>query len=305
MPGATPVPVDPAKGYYLKSLGNGVYWVTDGLYQMMFLTTGRGVIVVDAPPSLGGARILKAIAEVTKEKVTHLVYSHFHADHIAGAGALGLSATAKVISHQITADRLARTDRPAPFGVFAGGSTVPAPTITFKNRYVLRVGNQELWLEDKGDAHCPGNVFIYAPRQKILMVVDLVFPGWAPFEFLAVSEFIPDYIAGVRTVLTYDFNTLIGGHFGRLGKRQDAETLLEYLTDLQNNAIKGLQSVDFVGVGLEIGFANTNRLISTYLDRVNDICVSLTVPKWVSRLQSADIQAASHCRRVVESIRID
>ena len=45
----------------------------------------EGVIVVDAPPSIG-ENILAAIAEVTDEPITHVIYSHSHADHIGAAG---------------------------------------------------------------------------------------------------------------------------------------------------------------------------------------------------------------------------
>ena len=49
----------------LDEIPDGVYWLTDGHYQMMFVLTGDGVIAVDAPPSLG-ENILAAIAEVTE-----------------------------------------------------------------------------------------------------------------------------------------------------------------------------------------------------------------------------------------------
>ena len=50
----------------------------------MFLVTGEGVIVVDAPPSIG-VKINDATAEVTNEPVKYLVYSHAHKDHMGGA----------------------------------------------------------------------------------------------------------------------------------------------------------------------------------------------------------------------------
>jgi hypothetical protein len=39
------------KGYVVEEVKDGLYWVTEGAYTAMFLTTGKGVIVVDAPPS--------------------------------------------------------------------------------------------------------------------------------------------------------------------------------------------------------------------------------------------------------------
>ena len=58
----------------VREINNGLYWVTDGTYQVMFLTTGKGVIAVDAPPNLG-PKYLKAI-EVkpsAREVVHHIL----------------------------------------------------------------------------------------------------------------------------------------------------------------------------------------------------------------------------------------
>ncbi len=50
------VPQD--KGYLVEEIRGGLYWVTEGAYQVMFLTTGEGVIVVDTPPSIAGKMLL-------------------------------------------------------------------------------------------------------------------------------------------------------------------------------------------------------------------------------------------------------
>jgi glyoxylase-like metal-dependent hydrolase (beta-lactamase superfamily II) len=75
------------KGYRTQALGDGLYVITDGAYQSMFLTYDKGVVVVDAPPSYS-SRIRKAIA---------------HADHIGGARALG--GTPIIIAHTETNPR--------------------------------------------------------------------------------------------------------------------------------------------------------------------------------------------------------
>ena len=36
--------IDPANGYHVEEIRDGLYWVTDGIYQVMFLTTGEWVI---------------------------------------------------------------------------------------------------------------------------------------------------------------------------------------------------------------------------------------------------------------------
>ena len=76
--------VTDGKDYDLKEVKDDVYVVSSTGYNAMFLVTGEGVIVIDAPPSIGD-KIFKAISEVTNETITHLIYSHSHKDHIGAA----------------------------------------------------------------------------------------------------------------------------------------------------------------------------------------------------------------------------
>ena len=294
-------PAIPEKGYLVQELGDNLYWVTEGTYHMMFLTTGEGVIVIDAPPSIG-ENILKAIAETTNEPITHVIYSHSHADHIAAASMYPENAI--YIAHEETALRLAQ-NRPFKFGLFVGGSDVPNPTVTFSDTYTLTVGTQTLELEYKGPAHRPGNIFIYAPKQKVLMFIDVIFPGWTPFKWLAVAEDVPAFIEAHDWILSYDFDTLVSGHIGRLGTREDVETQKEYILDTQANAATALQTVDFNAIANEVGFSNPWLLFDTYLDAVGKECTRLTEAKWINRLGAVDVFTKSHCDKLAESLRID
>jgi glyoxylase-like metal-dependent hydrolase (beta-lactamase superfamily II) len=79
--------VDPQKGYAVRELKPNVYLITNGGYQALFITTGSGVTLFDAPPSFA-SHIGQAVADVTSEPIVRLVYSHMHVDHIGGAGLL-------------------------------------------------------------------------------------------------------------------------------------------------------------------------------------------------------------------------
>src|ERR1700755_356043 len=79
------------QGYYVGRVERNLYWVTDGVYQSALLATPDGVVLFDAPPSIG-PNLRRAVDEIAaaegvRNTVTHLVYSHHHADH-AGAAAL-------------------------------------------------------------------------------------------------------------------------------------------------------------------------------------------------------------------------
>jgi hypothetical protein len=68
-PGYAPIPLSalgPAlndQGYYVGRVERNLYWVTDGVYQSAFLTTGDGVVVFDAPPSIGH-NLRRAVDEI-------------------------------------------------------------------------------------------------------------------------------------------------------------------------------------------------------------------------------------------------
>ena len=59
LPDYAPVPrsaLGPAlneQGYYVGRVERNLYWVTDGTYQSAFLTTRDGVVLFDAPPTIG------------------------------------------------------------------------------------------------------------------------------------------------------------------------------------------------------------------------------------------------------------
>jgi len=298
-------PAIPDKGYLVEEIKDGLYWVTEGIYQVMFLTTGEGVIVVDAPPNIG-ENILKAIAEVTEEPITHVIYSHSHADHIAAASMFPNDVV--IIAHEKTASQLTSAidpDRSYAFGLFIGGSTVPLPTVTFSDTYTLKVGSQTLELEYRGPNHEPGNIFIYAPKQKVLMLVDVIFPGWVPFMDLALTEDTLAYVQALDDVLSFDFDTIISGHLTRSGTREDVEIQREYVLDVQANAAQALQTVDFSAIAQETGFENPWLLFDTYLSTVAQECTDLTLPKWTDRLGGADVFSFSHCFKFLHSLRID
>ena len=297
------------KGYLIEDMGDGLYVVSDGLYQMMFLTTGEGVIVVDAPPNMG-QNILAAIAEVTDEPITHVVYSHAHADHIGSAGIFPADAT--YIAHAATAETLAQNGaddsaREMPFAMFVGGGPVPIPTETFEDSYTLEVGNQVLELDYLGPNHAPGNIFIYAPDHGVLMLVDIIYPGWTPFKDLGLAQDIPGYLTAHEQALDYDFDSFVGGHVTRVGTGEDVQTQIAYIQDIRANAVQALQTVDFMAVAQEVnfGYGDFWVLFDAYLGAVAQTCADLTLEEWGGQLGGVETVTESHCFKMMDSLRLD
>jgi glyoxylase-like metal-dependent hydrolase (beta-lactamase superfamily II) len=284
--------VDPAKGYRLQDLGGGLYMVTDNAYQSMFLVYDRGVVVVDAPPPYA-AHIPRAIAEVSNKPITHIVYSHSHSDHIGGAKSLGGHPV--IIAQDETLRLLKRAADP----------NRPLPTVTFADKYTLRVGNKVLELSYHGNAHEPGNIFIYAPARRVLMVVDVVFPGWMPWRRFALAQDIPGYFAQVEEIRKMDWETLVGGHVARTGTHADVDVQSEFNGDVKQAASAALASTK-LGEGLNpLDRANPWAGFDNYIDRVAAQCVTTLTPKWSSRLAGFDVYVWDQCYAMEQSLRIE
>lgn len=296
--------LDPETGIHVGELGDGLYWITEGLYQVMFATTGEGVIVVDAPPNIGGERIVAGIASVTDEPITHVIYSHTHADHIGAAGAYPADAT--YIAHAETAAQLEQSLQNEFWGAFVGGGPVPLPTETFEDSMTLEVGSQVLELSTPSVmSHEPGNIFVYAPDQNVLLHIDVVFPGWSPFKDLAQAEDVPGYLAVHDEILAFGADSIVTGHMGRLGTNADVELNQEYMGAIATAAADVLQSTDPNAIGAVTGFANPWLFFDTYLDELTAACEAVVVPQWTDRLAGADIFTADHCYKMYMSLRID
>lgn len=287
---APPIPQD--TGVLSSQIAPGVYVVTDGLYQAMFVIGSDGVTVVDAPPTIG-ARLPAAIRAATALPVRRFVYTHSHIDHV---GAADLFADVeRIASAEVTAKlaRLRDPHRPVPDRSVAGTSE------TFD------LGGLRMVLDVHGNHHEPGNLYVHLPERKVLMVVDVVFPGWVPFTNLAMAEDVQGFIDAHRTLLGYDFDTFVGGHLDRAGSRADVEIAQRYVDDLIAAAREGQRTTDFGQVAGEIGFANRWLLVRTYMDRVADTCAAIMVPRWRERLAGADVSTPGHCWIMQEHLNIN
>jgi glyoxylase-like metal-dependent hydrolase (beta-lactamase superfamily II) len=295
----------PASGYYVESFGQGTYMVTDGSYQSLFLVSTAGVIVVDCPPTTG-TKLLYAIGNVTSLPITHLIYSHSHADHIGGAIILTTHNPKLItIAHADTKELLAQTNDP----------NRPLPAKTFKETYTLSHGNQTLNLAYKGEAHLRGNIFIHAPAAKVLMLVDIVFPGWTPFSQLGEVVNVPGFIAAHDQILAYDFLHFVGGHLDRSGTRADVLVQQEYVHDLFDNCARVINltatadpvlgAAAIFGPVLKANPGNSWASFKAYLDITGKECADRTNKKWLGRLAAADVFQFDNAVTMVESLRID
>jgi glyoxylase-like metal-dependent hydrolase (beta-lactamase superfamily II) len=287
------------QGYYVGRVERNLYWVTDGTYQSAFLTTSDGVVVLDAPPTIGH-NIQRAVDEIAaangvSNKVTHLIYSHHHADHADHAGASSLfDGNVARIGHEETRKLLLRDDDPAR----------PAPEETFQDRRSLEIGGERVELAWHGTNHSPDNIFIHLPDHDTLMLVDIVNPGWAPVYQSNLTEDVPRYVQAPATALSYPWKHFIGGHMGRLGTREDLTVHRQYMDDVAASSGAALDTVDPTPYFVRYG-ENTWAALRGYLDAITSAAAAPVIEKYTGVLAAADVFTASTTFHVMQSIRLD
>lgn len=267
----------PGKGYLVDELGAGLYGIRNGIDQSLFLVGGGEVVAIDAPEAFG-EKVLAAIAEVTSRPVTHVIYSHAHADHIGAAHLF--PSTAIVIAHEETAALLRRADdprRPVPTRTLAGPSTR------------LQIGGHDLVLDYHGVNHLPGNLFIHLPQHRLLALVDIVIPRWAPFFRLDTARDIPGFRAAIDQILGYDFDTFFAGHMGWYGTRDDVIETREWTEDLHRAATAAVRDVDYADAIRHVDPDNGYAQLGAYYDALARACADRMPASWIERLGGADV----------------
>jgi hypothetical protein len=118
------------------------------------------------------------------------------------------------------------------------------------------------------------------------MLVDVVMPGWIPFKGLAVSQDIPGWIRAHDVALGYAWQTLVGGHLGRLGNRADAELQKQYVADLQASARATVASLDPTPFFQKYGpTGNSWAIFKAYLDAASQQAADPIVAKYTANWQ--------------------
>jgi glyoxylase-like metal-dependent hydrolase (beta-lactamase superfamily II) len=215
-----------------------------------FVDTPAGAVVIDA---LGSPQLAKElITEVrrrTGKPVTHVILTHYHADHIYGLQEFK-KAGAKVIAHKGAQEYLhsdtarsrlevSRKDL-APW-IDAQTRLVPADEWIDASQELV-VGGVRLLLQPVGPAHTPEDMVVFLPAEKVLFAGDLVFRGRVPFVGQADSR---HWITALDTALAFDARVVVPGHGPMSASvREDMELTRDYLGYLRETMGRAARNLD-------------------------------------------------------------
>ncbi len=249
LPDVTPIAVAP-QVYYVQgmaALGNSEN--QNFISNAGFVIAPEGVIVIDALGSPAVAqRLVAEIAKLTPLPITHVILTHYHADHIYGLQVFK-DLGAEVIAHE--SGKLYLQSQDAQTRLQASRVDM-APWVDEKTRLVaadrwvqtpqrLQLAGLDVHIDPVGPAHTPDDLSIWFPQQKVLFSGDLIFSGRLPFVGKANSS---HWITSLDLLLKYDAAAVVPGH-GRwsANPQKDIRMVRDYLVYLRQEMGQAVQDL--------------------------------------------------------------
>lgn len=218
-----------------------------------FVVTEQGVIVIDAlgSPSLGWA-LRQAIRRVTDKPVTHVVLTHYHADHAYGAqvfkdeGAQVLApAGALDYLDSDLAQRRLEERRNSLFPWVDERTRLVRPDTLMGAESTLDFDAVRLNLIYLGAAHSEGDLAVLVEPDRVLFSGDIIFEGRTPFVGNADTQ---QWLDALKRMESMRIQALIPGHGAAAADptRMVAVTrrYIEYLRTVMGEAVDEMVSFD-------------------------------------------------------------
>jgi glyoxylase-like metal-dependent hydrolase (beta-lactamase superfamily II) len=206
-----------------------------------FVVTPAGVVVIDALGSPELAReLLAAIHRITPQPVTHVILTHYHADHIyglqefkkAGAKIIANRHGLEYLNSETAANRLVASRADLAPWVNADTHLVPADQ-WLDGPLDLVVGGVQFLVRPVGPAHTPEDQVVFLPSERVLFAGDVVFRGRVPYVGQADSR---HWIATIDDLLQLDPQVLVPGHGPKsTTAREDLQLTRDYLVYLRES----------------------------------------------------------------------
>lgn len=215
-----------------------------------FVVTPAGVVVIDA---LGSPELAKRLAaeirKITPLPITHVIVTHYHADHVYGLQTFKAMG-ARIIAHRAAKAYLnsetarlrleASREELAPW-INEGTQLVEADE-WIDGDALLTVGGMPFQIKLVGPSHTPEDLMVYLPQEQVLFAGDLVFRSRIPYVGQADSR---HWIMALDTLLAFDAAAIVPGH-GPISTeaRKDMQLTREYLRYLRATMGEAAKNLD-------------------------------------------------------------
>ena len=207
----------------ITQIAGDVYRFRNNFHYSVFAVTSAGIIATDPINAAAATWLKDELKKRWPDKlIKFVVYSHDHADHIAGGEVWADTAT--VVAHANAKEAIVGEKRPTA-----------VPQVTFTEQATIELGGTVLELSWVGRNHSNNSLVMRFPKERILFAVDFI-----PVNAMAFRDFpdayLDEWIDSLRKVEGMEFDILAPGH-GALGNKANVTAFRNYLEDLRGQVL--------------------------------------------------------------------
>jgi len=200
----------------------------------------KAALVVDTlTDAKEGQLLLADVRKVTKLPILWVVNTHYHLDHAwgncvfaaEGATIIGAAPAPKLLAERGTY-ALAHPEQHGLTQKDIEGTTLTPAAISFTGTMNIDLGGIVVQLRSLPHGHCPDNLVVWVPSDKVLFSGDLLFIDCHPF--MGESN-VPGWLADLDVVASYKAKKIVPGHGSLAGVREIAD-MKTYLKTFDENA---------------------------------------------------------------------
>lgn len=182
-----------------------------------------GILIIDDQFEPLAERIAKALEGINPAKLSYIVNTHYHGDHVGSNAWFKEHHHATVFAHENVRVRLAGQEN-------ANVNTLPV--VTYEQGVKFHFNGETIHVMHLPKGHTDGDSVVWFEKADVLHTGDLFFEGRFPYIDLDAGGTVAGYIANVESLIGKigDNTTLIPGH-GKLATKADYQRFLAMMKE--------------------------------------------------------------------------
>jgi len=201
------------------------------------LTGPDGKVLIDAGIAVSRPQMIRALAELGAEPITHLINTHWHFDHTDGNPWLN-AAGAKIIAQENTRKYLSEVQRVKDWDYnFLALPPGGIPSEMFAHQHNLKLNESTIALKYYGSAHTDSDISVTFAEANVMHVADTFWNGVYPFIDYSTGGSIHGMIAAsdANLAATNDDTIIIAGHGKAVGTKAELKEFRDMLVAVRDN----------------------------------------------------------------------
>ncbi|WP_281300713.1 MULTISPECIES: MBL fold metallo-hydrolase [unclassified Iodidimonas] len=201
-------------------IARGLWRTRQNRHHGLVIEGQKGLLVFDSIDQGFAGWLKSQLGQMSDKPISHVVYSHNHADHVSGGEMLEADGV-RYISHELARDSQVRSRLKTRYA-----------DTTFHEGLEIDLGDRRVELRYHGPNDGRGSISLRVPDQALLSVVDWVLVDRMPFMDLARYQ-IDGMVHSTEQVLDMDWELIAPGHAG-MGGKAEVRNYLAYITQLRD-----------------------------------------------------------------------